>query len=301
MREKILQKLLSFENRVAFKTAEIVRRDQRVAHLNYRNRTSSEDLISAESSGITVSLTTFGSRISEVYLAIESIGEQTLKPGRLVLWLTKNEYATLPQSLKSLEYRGLEIREYKDIRAYKKLIPSLHAFPNEIIVTIDDDIIYNQEMLETLVTAHKNKNNEITCGNARVMTLNDGTFDSYNSWPRASLDSCSGGVNIFPVGFAGTLYFPGCFHRDILSEEKFITLAPYSDDIWFKCMSLLNGVSCLDVSHMFASVNKIIPIQAKQADSLSMINVVRGENDKQLYRMIKQYPDILRAIENRLD
>lgn len=36
---------------------------------------------------IIVSLTTYGRRIHSVYMAIESVMEQTMKPNRIILWL----------------------------------------------------------------------------------------------------------------------------------------------------------------------------------------------------------------------
>lgn len=94
---------------------------------------------------MTISLTTFGKRIQDVFLAIESIGFQSLKAGRVVLWLAEDEFqdSRLPLSLNRLVERGLTVNYYEDIKQYKKLIPSLKSYPNDIIITIDDDMLYN--------------------------------------------------------------------------------------------------------------------------------------------------------------
>ena len=52
---------------------------------------------------IIVSLTTYNKRINTVFLTIESIFEQTVKPDKIVLWLDKNEFSidTIPSTLKN--------------------------------------------------------------------------------------------------------------------------------------------------------------------------------------------------------
>ena len=59
---------------------------------------------------VIVSLTTYGKRLYDVYLAIESIMQQSMKPNRIVLWLgdeLKNR--PLPRILGFQQQRGLEI------------------------------------------------------------------------------------------------------------------------------------------------------------------------------------------------
>lgn len=89
-------------------------------------------------SSVIVSLTTYGKYINDVYIVIESLLEQTVKPKKIVLWISdKTEDTDIPSILKIQEQRGLEIRKTKDIRSYKKLIPTLKEFPDNPIITFD--------------------------------------------------------------------------------------------------------------------------------------------------------------------
>lgn len=101
---------------------------------------------------IIVSLTSSGQRIHNAYLAIESIMQQTLKPNKIILWLAEEEFShnQLPESLKILESRGLEIRFCEDQKTYNKLIPTLKLHPDDIIITIDDNVIYPIDLLDRL-------------------------------------------------------------------------------------------------------------------------------------------------------
>jgi len=105
---------------------------------------------------VIVSLTTYNARFYEVYLAIESIMQQTLKPNKIILWLAEDlKINEIPIVLKNQMKRGLEIRYCKDLLSYKKLIPSLKIFPNSIIITIDDDHMYLYDLIENFINEHK--------------------------------------------------------------------------------------------------------------------------------------------------
>lgn len=106
---------------------------------------------------VTVSLTSFGERINWVDVVIESLMEQTVKANRIVLWLDRrlSGGSLLPASLGRLGKRGLEIRFCTDVGPATKLIPSLKEFPDDIIITVDDDQIYDYDLLDRLLTAHR--------------------------------------------------------------------------------------------------------------------------------------------------
>ena len=104
---------------------------------------------------IIISLTSYPARINTVHTVINSLLNQNMKPYKIILWLAKpqfpNENKDLSQNLLNLIEKGLTIEYYeRDIKSYKKLIPTLKKYPNNIIVTADDDIIYDKDWLEKL-------------------------------------------------------------------------------------------------------------------------------------------------------
>lgn len=104
---------------------------------------------------VVVSLTTYGKRLYEVASTIESIMQGTMKPNRIVLWLEEGLKDTpLPILLQRQQTRGLEIGYCEDLRSYKKLIPTLIKYPDAVIITIDDDAIYNCDVVEKLVNTY---------------------------------------------------------------------------------------------------------------------------------------------------
>lgn len=244
---------------------------------------------------LTVSLTTYGQRIHTVYLTIESILVQSLKADRIVLWLAEDEftYEHLPETLKNQEKRGLTIKFCKDIRSYKKLIPGLNTYPNDLIVTIDDDIIYPIDHIDRLYKAYLKEPDIIHCHRAHRMQFNEnGQLLPYNQW-LGDHKSDIASIDIFPTGCGGILYFPGCFHSDTDNETLFTSLCPHADDVWFKFMTLKKGYKAKVIQYSRPWEEYVI-IPETKGKTLWNINVV--ENDKQIEELLNHYPDIQRSI-----
>ena len=107
-----------------------------------------------ESPLVIVSLTSFPARIKKVWLVIETILRQSQKPDKIILWLSKEQFPSLeilPPRLLGQQKRGLQIRLVDgDLKSHKKYYYTLHEFPNDIMITIDDDIFYRSTMIEDL-------------------------------------------------------------------------------------------------------------------------------------------------------
>ena len=132
---------------------------QRINYLRDKTINSITQGVSTEKScdnDVVVSLTTFGNRIHNVHLAIESIMQGTVKPNKIVLWLAEDEFKNknLPKTLQLQQERGLEIEYCQDLRSYKKLIPSLSKYSDSCIITIDDDAMYEYDLIERLINTH---------------------------------------------------------------------------------------------------------------------------------------------------
>lgn len=189
-----------------------------------------------------VSLTSYGRRVSHgvVYYTLVSLLRQKLQPRRIILWLSESEWcdATLSKKLSTLKDKGVEIRYYKNIRSYKKLIPTIQLCPNDCIMTVDDDIIYTKDTVEVIWQEHLKSPKAIICLNASLPIFENGVPSYYIQW--RNLQASEKGITVFPIGCGGTLY-PSCsLHSDLIREDLFMKLCPMADDIWFWFCGLLN-------------------------------------------------------------
>lgn len=191
-------------------------------------------------SKLIASLTSWPKRIETSHLSIKTILNQTVQPDLTVLWLAKSEFpnkeSDLPKELTSLLSRKFEIRWTEDIKSYKKLIPSLEAFPDDVVITFDDDLFFDRRIIERLINGYLKYPNFIQCHRTTTIIfndINDIRIADYKYPQWTYLHKLSGG--------AGCLYPPHCFYKDILRKDLFMQLAPTSDDIWFWLMAAMNG------------------------------------------------------------
>lgn len=237
-----------------------------------------------------VTLTTYGERINQVYLTIESIASQSWKPNKIILWLDKNEFSddNLPLNLKKLRNRGLIIRYCDNIRSYKKIIPSIEYFPNDTLITIDDDIIYAKDMIENLVLESIKYPKDIIGYRSHRIKFKNGCVDEYKNWKFES-DSVELNRSTFLTTGAGTLFPPKIFDNEIKNKDVFMKICPYADDIWIYLMSIYSGVNCRKVSDSRVYWDRFLIMNNLQDGGLYQKNLIGGQNDIQFSKVQSYY------------
>lgn len=243
---------------------------------------------------IIVSLTSYGRRIQDVYLAIESIMQGTVKPNKIILWLSEEEFGTkdLPISLQKQQIRGLEIKYCKDIRSYNKLIYALKEFPEANIITIDDDLIYNFDLVENLVAAHKTVPNCIWANRIHEMTYNEnGSLKSYLQWYFMVNHDCRNKKNNFFTGVGGVLYPPNSLHKEVFNDDVFLNICPTADDVWFNAMARLKGTEIRKSYTHSSKGEDFLVNESLQSEGLCAINNNPNDcqNDKQIKAVFENY------------
>ena len=238
-----------------------------------------------------VSLTTYGKRLYDVAFTIESIMQQSMKANRIVLWLDESfRGKTLPKSLQNQQKRGLEIAFCKDIRSYKKIIPSLKKFPDNAIITIDDDILYDYDVLERLIMSHKECPQYIQAIRVHRIILDSHHVPvPYNKWTWNSKETGPHRLN-FLTGGAGALYPPHCFDDEVFNERVFMDICPYADDVWLNAMALKNNVLVNKVYTREYVDNGLLVNAGVQDIGLNVTNIQGKKlNDQQLSAVLGKY------------
>lgn len=239
-----------------------------------------------------VSLTSFPSRFSVLYLTLRSLLAQSVVPDRLILWLYAPDAALLPENVRSLVGQGLEIRELKqDIKSYKKLIPALVEFPDAYIVTADDDLYYPRFWLQRLIDAHKPSDRCVTGCRAHIVKHRaDGTIAPYGEWGWEVRKECQG-ADVFLTGGAGVLYPPGALPLEALNSSTFMALCPTADDVWTNYMFRLNGFSARKIAY----THTVYDWLGTRENALGKGNVIGSGNDDALGCMAARYGDVFHA------
>lgn len=247
---------------------------------------------------VIVSLTSYPKRIGTVHRTIETLLTQDFKPDMVVLWLGEDKFpnkeADIPAALLRLRDFGLTIGWTKDIRSYTKLVPALKAYPDDIIVTADDDMFYRPEWLGRLYRSYEGDQSVIHCHLVRKILFENGLLCPYLKWAYGTGIGESKFHNLV-MGVGGVLYPPHVLHPDVLDVVKFQRMAPLADDLWFWAMAVLNETKiCLIREALGAPIGDCA---ADNTEALMSKNIDCGKNDVQVRAIVAEYPQILNLLE----
>ncbi len=250
---------------------------------------------------IIASLTSLPRRINFVHKAINTLLTQTLKPDKLILWLSdkqfKNKEGDLPDNLLRLRNFGLEIRWCRDLGSYKKLIPALKEFPDDIIITFDDDMYYPENTVEDLYNSYLKNKKAVHAMRARKLIVLGDSIVSKDFGTEFRENKKDLSFNNMVTGCAGCLYPPHCLYKDVLDENLISSLIPTRDDTFFWAMATLAGTKTQIVNGYSQS---FYYIRGTQRQNLAKINRENGEgiSAREAFRRISQrYPQILDVLK----
>ncbi|MDE6380177.1 MAG: glycosyltransferase [Muribaculaceae bacterium] len=253
---------------------------------------------------IVVSLTSFPAAINYALSAIRSILKGSRLPDRLVLYLTFDQFKDrgIPEELREIEKNNdiFEIRDFPlDIRSYRKLVPALKDFPDDVIVTVDDDVDYDRDMLKDLLEMHDRFPEAIIANRAKIVDISK----PYRKWKKLRwYDFITERIKIDPhiiqTGVGGVLYPPHSLRYDMIDESLFMQYAPTTDDIWFWAAAVSNGKTVIPMP--FGRHNKPKEVGKPRELSLKTVNFKDGtsRNDDALKAILDHYPEIESLLKN---
>ena len=229
---------------------------------------------------IIISLTSYPRRFPDLDLCIKSLVNQKMKADRIILWLGSDTGMEDMEKLK-LKYSpyGVEIRKdpENNFFSHKKYYYAMHSFPEAIIVTADDDLIYPPDWLRTLYQSYLIYPDCISARRVhRIIWDRQEKPMPYTSWP-GDVKAKEPSHSLIATTGAGALFPPGCLNDEVFHHELFMKKAKTADDLWIKIMAVLSGKKVV-----WAKNTMIMPttINLYQQDELSNQNVADGKNDQ---------------------
>ncbi len=233
-----------------------------------------------------VSLASIPSRLHIVHLTIRSILNQEVLPERILLWLHEDLKTKIPKRLSKLE-SGIFSIQYTDYSSsHRKLVEPMKLYPNQAIITCDDDMMYRKDWLSNLYASHLEDPQSIMANQTRCISFDEsGVLLPYSKWVSKS-KSCNNTNATLPIGAGGTLYPPGVLSKQVFEQELFMQLAPKADDLWFKAMGLLNGTLSKQTNN---HGKEPIPIMGSQKTSLKKTNIDEDKNRTQWLALMEHF------------
>lgn len=237
-----------------------------------------------------VSLTSYGKRLESVDLAIRSLLLQSLRPKKICLWLDKSvEIKNLPARLLELCNYGLEINaNCDDLFGHKKYWYAMKAYPSFSIVTVDDDLIYPQDLIESLVDVGDIYPDCVIARRVhRIRFSEDGMPFPYSDWDYEWQPSFHACHDLLATTGAGVLYRPTMYKELLYDWSDIKQVAPKADDLWMKGAEISAGIDVV-----WAVNDQPMPFEiptVRVGRTLSDSNCTNGENDEAWLKVLAYF------------
>lgn len=236
-----------------------------------------------------VSLTTYPARINSIHHVLQTIYDQTYPADQVVLWLAEEQFPhrdqDLPKHLCNLvSANKLKVCWCSDLKPHKKYFYALQEYSEDLVVTIDDDLLYHPNLLWNLYVSYLEHPHAVSAARAHLITgSSDSGILSYNYWIK-ELDLYIGepSMQLLCTGGAGSLYPPHIFNPELFDEQAIRNTCLFADDLWLKAMEILSNVPVV-VCESYAGLHYI---PGSQDDALCKSNINDNQNDVQLNKII---------------
>lgn len=242
---------------------------------------------------VIVSLTSYPARFEAVAKALEPLFRQTVSPDSIQLWLAEDEVSSksdLPVSLVDLERSGLEIRWCKQsLKPHNKYFWAMQENPADIVITIDDDIVYPLSLLQDLLEMHYRHPEAIIAHRTHLVAHDtEGRIAPYQDWllEQKTVQGipCS---DLLATGVGGVLYPPKVFDEDVFDEQCVRDTSLMADDLWLLVHELRLGVPVVSTGTHAG----LTYVDGTQDDGLYLENLVKGRNNEILKTLFERYPE----------
>ena len=219
-----------------------------------------------------------------------------MKPDKIILWLGREKfpYEKLPRIFDTLRACGVEVKFREDVGPHTKYFHAMQEYPEDIIVTFDDDTLYKTFVLEKLYESYKEHTSCVSAMRSRKINFkHDGTVANYCEF--GFEHNSPAGVETFsylPEGICGVLYPPHCLHKEAFNVEMMQKLCPKQDDIWLFIMEVLNGTKSVSACENPNEALTLENLFCAQATALWKNNCLPGSgNDYHMRAILDAYSD----------
>jgi hypothetical protein len=182
-----------------------------------------------------VSVTSHPARFNALAISLSALKAQILQPQSINVYIADADMAVLPNSIRELEKSGyITINSCDDLGSGKKLIPALKAQRNLPIITIDDDLYFENELFLHLMINHYLYPDAIIAARVHRLAVNEaGDVLPFSTWHK-HYDLTEGPAkDLMPTTGAGTLFPSKALHEDASDSALYTKLSHNTDDLWW--------------------------------------------------------------------
>jgi protein O-GlcNAc transferase len=182
-----------------------------------------------------VSVTSHPARFNALATSLTSLKSQILQPQSINVYIADADMAVLPDSIRQLEKSSyITIISCEDLGSGKKLIPALKTQGKHPIITIDDDLYFENELFLHLMINHYLYPEAIIAARVHQIAINESSeVLPFSTWHKHYDLSEGPAKDLMPTTGAGTLFPPKAMHDDASDSALYTKLSHNTDDLWW--------------------------------------------------------------------
>lgn len=214
-----------------------------------------------------------------------------MKPDKIVLWLGKDEFPDkrLPKTFDNLKKAGLEVRFRKDIGVHTRWYYGMKEFSEDLVIILDDDIIYKDFIVEKLYNSYLRHPDCVSAMAYLTMRFDENEkLRAYGDWFTSGSTSGRPSFRFTAIEVGGTLYPPGLLPEETFDLDDILKLSPKQDDLWLKCMEVINGVKVAPAQKQ-SIIHGTVIRGTQRGLALGTSNMTENGNDRQMENILDKY------------
>ncbi|MBS4897364.1 MAG: hypothetical protein KH015_16610 [Gordonibacter pamelaeae] len=244
---------------------------------------------------IIVSMTTFPARFSTLPQVIEPILRQTVMPDVVQLWLSEEEFAEASEAeasqLDELARSGVDVRWCdRNLKPHNKYYGALQGNSDDVVITVDDDIVYPLTFVQHLLEMHFKHPRFIVANRTHMITVREsGELSPYKEWDLEQKTHLGAARHdLIATGVGGVLYPPRVFDDEVFDADAICELSLLADDLWLMVHEMRLGIPVVNTLGTFP----LSYIPGSQEKGLYLENLENGRNDAILAKLFDRYPEV---------
>ena len=232
---------------------------------------------------VILALTSHPPRFAKLDTVLRRLLDQTFKPDRLILYLDDFlKPGDVPEAITSLMQYGLEIRYVPhNLKPHNKYFFAMQEFPEDLVITMDDDMIYSRELVETLVASWRRFPDSVSALRAHKIAFKGrDEFRPYVEWGWECNERDRPSMRYMATGCGGILYPPHSIPEEGFDVDAIKAASLNNDDLWLKFMELRTGTKVVICGRQ--AFLDAVEVEEVQQTALRLENVKQGANDRHI-------------------
>jgi hypothetical protein len=190
----------------------------------------------------------------------------------------------------SLSYPTIKINVVENYGPLRKIIPTLKLYPNNIIITVDDDAIYKKNIISKFTHIY-NLHKCIVCGRSRKIKTN--YIEKITNYELSDKNGLK--INLLPEGVGGVLYHSSMFDEKFINfnfnsiEDEFLR----NDDLLLRACTIIKKIPVYHINDTYKSNGVYKPLQVIEKIFLDSKKKIKKNNSKLITNIFYEITDLL--------